>query len=72
MLSFSKFTALRCLLQYGTLQFNKFEEIRKIGYKEGMKLLEKWDAEGKLPITTIGVEDIHPKRKGRMLRRNSI
>ncbi|KAF9647474.1 hydrolase [Thelephora ganbajun] len=58
--------------EYGTLQFNKFEDIRKIGHEEGMKLLEKWDAEGKLPLMTIGVEGVHPKRKGRMLRRNSI
>jgi len=58
--------------EYGTLQFSKFEEIRKVGYVEGIKLLEKWAAEGKLPVTTIGVEDMHPKRKGRMLRRNSI
>jgi len=58
--------------EYGTLQFNKFEEIRKVGYEEGMKLLVKWDAEGKLPVTTFGVEGVYPKRKGRMLRRNSI
>ena len=58
--------------QYGTLQFSKFEEIRKAGYVEGVKLLEKWGIEGKLPVTTVGVEDVHPKRKGRMLRRNSI
>lgn len=58
--------------EYGTLQFNKFEEIRKAGYVEGVRLLESWSAEGKLPVTTVGAEDIHPKRKGRMLRRNSI
>ena len=29
-------------------------------------MLEKWDTEGKLPVTTVGVEDVHPKRKGRI------
>lgn len=57
--------------EYGTLQFGKFEEIRRAGYVAGMKLLETWAGEGKLPVTTFEVEDV-PKRKGRMLRRNSI
>ena len=35
---------------------------------EGMRLLERWSAEGKLPFTTVGVEDMHPKRKGRTLQ----
>ena len=54
------------------MQFSKFEEIRKAGYEEGMRLLKKWDTEGTLPVMTVGMEDVHPKRKGRMLRRNSI
>lgn len=64
--------AVTFFCQYGTLQFSKFEEIQKSGYKEGMKLLERWASEGKLPVTSVGVEDAHPKSKGRMLRRNSI
>lgn len=70
--SFPGLTILTYCCQYGTLQFSKFEEIRKAGYTEGMKLLEQWAAEGKLPVTAVGMEDVHPKKKGRMLRRNSI
>jgi lysophospholipid hydrolase len=58
--------------QFGTLQFSKFEDIRKKGYQAGMELLEKWESEGRLPPTLIGNSDAFPKRKGRMLRRNSI
>jgi lysophospholipid hydrolase len=62
------------LLQYSTLQFSKFEEIQAVGYRTATKLLEEWQAAGKLPT---GFEEgfegqDEKKRKGRSLRRNSI
>ena len=41
-------------LQYGTLQFGKFEDIQKDGYRAAMEFLEKWDEEGLLPSPLIG------------------
>ncbi|KAG8976209.1 phosphatidylcholine and lysophosphatidylcholine phospholipase [Tulasnella sp. 425] len=61
---------------YGTLQFNKYEELVDIGYKAALELLDKWQEEGRLPS---GFEDdsrmadkVNKKRKGRSLRRNSV
>ncbi|KAG9019301.1 phosphatidylcholine and lysophosphatidylcholine phospholipase [Tulasnella sp. 427] len=61
---------------YGTLQFNKYEELAEIGYKTAIELLDKWKEEGRLPN---GFEDdfrttekLGKKRKGRSLRRNSV
>ncbi|POG79053.1 hypothetical protein GLOIN_2v1532151 [Rhizophagus irregularis DAOM 181602=DAOM 197198] len=34
--------------QYGTLEFNKFDEILKVGYKAGKEMLKKWKDDGKL------------------------
>ncbi|CAG8507423.1 14133_t:CDS:2, partial [Cetraspora pellucida] len=34
--------------QYGTLEFNKFDEIFEVGYKAGKEILKKWKEEGKL------------------------
>lgn len=61
-------------LQFGTLQFGKFEEIYAIGYREGTKMLEDWKAAGKLPTGfEEGFEGVdEKKKKGRSLRRNSI
>ncbi|KAI0316483.1 hypothetical protein OF83DRAFT_1126430 [Amylostereum chailletii] len=60
--------------EFGTLQFSKFEEIQEKGYHEALKLLEKWDEEGKLPSTYIEGKDMtaRRKKKGQSARRNSI
>ncbi|KAF8323129.1 patatin-domain-containing protein [Clavulina sp. PMI_390] len=61
---------------YGTLQFNKYEEIMEIGYKQGKKLLAEWKEAGTLPsgfeegYELAGMDE--KKKKGRSLRRNSI
>ncbi|KIO28791.1 hypothetical protein M407DRAFT_229364 [Tulasnella calospora MUT 4182] len=61
---------------YGTLQFNKYDELVDIGYKAALELMDKWKEEGRLPS---GFEDdfrmvdkLSKKRKGRSLRRNSV
>ncbi|KAG8959437.1 phosphatidylcholine and lysophosphatidylcholine phospholipase [Tulasnella sp. 408] len=61
---------------YGTLQFNKYDELVDIGYKAALELIDKWKEEGRLPS---GYEDdfrmvdkLSKKRKGRSLRRNSV
>ena len=61
-------------VQYGTLQFGKFEEIQKKGYHAAMDFLEKFDADGLLPSAYIG-ETSKPapgRTRGRSARRNSI
>jgi lysophospholipid hydrolase len=60
--------------EYGTLQFNKFEELRKKGYHAAMDILEKFEEEGRLPSNFIDGKDGHTagKKKGRSARRNSI
>ncbi|KAF9270780.1 patatin-domain-containing protein [Marasmius fiardii PR-910] len=56
---------------YGTLQFSKFEEIRKVGYDAAVEIIEKWSEGGVLPSTVIkGSPD--SSTKGRSARRNSI
>ena len=62
------------MLQYGTLQFDKFAEIQEKGYKAALEMLEKWDEEGKLAgVLDIGAEvRLQGKKKGRSLRRNSV
>lgn len=61
-------------LQYGTLQFGKFDEIQKKGYNAAIDILEKFDDEGRLPAPSIDSKDglTKGKRKGRSARRNSI
>lgn len=61
-------------LQYGTLQFNKFEEIQEKGYQAALEFLEKWDEAGSLPSTFKGGKDSTQSRKskGKSARRNSI
>lgn len=34
---------------FGTLEFGAFNEISRIGYDAGSKMLDDWAAEGKLP-----------------------
>ena len=62
------------IVQYGTLQFGKFEEIQKKGYHAAMDFLEKFEAEGLLPSPYLG-EASKPaagRTRGRSARRNSI
>ena len=59
--------------QYGTLQWGKFDEIQAKGYQAAMKILAKWEEEGKLPSGFIEGKDANAKRKkGQSVRRNSI
>ena len=60
--------------QYGTLQFNKFEEIQCRGYHAAMAKLLEWDSNNLLPSVTMHENKglLLPKRKGVSLRRNSI
>lgn len=61
-------------MQYGTLQFGKFEEIQRKGYHAAMDFLEKFEAEGLLPSPYVG-EANRPaagRTRGRSARRNSI
>jgi lysophospholipid hydrolase len=59
--------------KYGTLQWGKFDEIQEKGYHAAMKILEKWEEEGKLPLGFIEGKDANAKRKkGQSARRNSI
>ncbi|KAJ3552052.1 hypothetical protein NM688_g4361 [Phlebia brevispora] len=60
--------------EFGTLQFNKFEEIQKRGYQAAMEILARWQEEGRLPSAFVGDRGSGPagKTKGRSARRNSI
>lgn len=57
------------------MQFGKYDELVEVGYQAGLKVLDEWKEQAKLPS---GFEDEHKvlekskKRKGRSLRRNSI
>ncbi|KIK70532.1 hypothetical protein GYMLUDRAFT_32561 [Collybiopsis luxurians FD-317 M1] len=58
---------------YGTLQWNKFEEIQKRGYRSALDFLEKRANEGRLPSAFIdGRDGSEGTTKGRSARRNSI
>ncbi len=61
-------------LQYGTLQFGKFEEIQKKGYQTAMEMLAKLKVEDRLPSLFIDGKDTpgSSKKKGQSARRNSI
>jgi len=62
-------------VQYGTLQFSKFDEIQKKGYLAAVEILDKWEEEGKLPIPNLdgyGANNNKGSRKGRSARRNSV
>jgi lysophospholipid hydrolase len=55
------------------LQWGKFDEIQAKGYQAAMKILGKWEEEGKLPSGLIEGKDANAKRtKGQSVRRNSI
>lgn len=61
-------------MQYGTLQFGKFEAIQQEGYRAALEILKKLDEEGSLPSASIeGKESGNSgKKKGRSARRNSV
>ncbi|CAG8672350.1 15762_t:CDS:2, partial [Acaulospora colombiana] len=56
--------------QYGTLEFNKFDEIFEVGYKAGKEMLKKFKEEGKLrDLLDQGQENV---KRNRVRRRNSV
>ncbi|KAF5392468.1 hypothetical protein D9757_002292 [Collybiopsis confluens] len=58
---------------YGTLQWSKFEEIQKKGYRSAKDFLVKCADEGRLPSALIdGKDGTAGTTKGRSARRNSI
>jgi lysophospholipid hydrolase len=60
-------------LQFGTLQFGRYDTIVEVGYKSGLKMIAQWDEDGRLPSGyEEGFETERNKRRGRGLRRNSI
>ena len=60
--------------KYGTLQWEKFEEIKEKGYTAALEMLAEWDQEHKLPSysSTEQSDSTDKARKGRGQRRNSI
>ena len=66
--------------QYGTMQFNKFNEIEQVGYVAAKRLIAEWRKQGKIPtgmVDTGGAQTGEDKKSGRPnagkpLRRNSI
>ncbi|KAF7797182.1 hypothetical protein EIP86_008374 [Pleurotus ostreatoroseus] len=60
--------------EFGTLQFNKFEDIQKKGYQAAMEMLAKWQEEGHLPSAFVSDKNNESAgtTKGRSARRNSI
>ncbi|KAF9225342.1 patatin-domain-containing protein [Gyrodon lividus] len=58
--------------EYGTLQFNKFDEIEQKGYQATIEILDRWEEEGMLPSLTIDGPKSRAARKGRSARRNSV
>jgi len=62
--------------EYGTMQFNKFEEIQSKGYEAAMRKLEEWEIEGKLPSVYEENGEVRAvklgRKRGRSLRRNSV
>lgn len=61
---------------FGTLEFGAFNEISRIGYAAGSKMLDEWAAESKLPT---GIEQeanmngsLNKRRGGVSARRNSV
>lgn len=61
---------------WGTLQFGEFQDISRIGYAAGSKMLDDWAAEGKLPTGSdpSGRDEMERKRRkgGIAARRNSV
>ncbi|KAF8640732.1 hypothetical protein AX17_000383 [Amanita inopinata Kibby_2008] len=60
--------------EYGTLQFGKYEEIRKKGYLAAIEVLEKLSEEDRLPCLLVDSKDAsgNSKKKGQSARRYSI
>ncbi len=55
------------------LQFSKFEEIFRRGYKTATKMLEEWKETNNLPTRSEKeFGETEKRKKGRGLRRNSI
>ena len=57
------------------MQFNKLEEIRDKGYHAALKMLEKWEEDGKLgQVLQDLVEErgLKGTKRGKSVRRNSI
>lgn len=61
--------------EYGTLQFNKFDEIEKKGYQAANEMLDRMEEEGKLSnllMDGTSTSKSRTARKGRSARRNSV
>lgn len=56
---------------YGTLEFNRYQEIFDCGYKYGKEIVEKWEKDGTLRKMGVKTENSDGKR-GRAGRRASI
>ncbi|EJD03753.1 patatin-domain-containing protein [Fomitiporia mediterranea MF3/22] len=59
---------------YGTMQFNKYEEIERKGYQAAVKILQEWEEDGRLAAVLEDLAEVRSqgKRKGLSARRNSI
>ncbi|KAL5534044.1 hypothetical protein ACEPAG_504 [Sanghuangporus baumii] len=59
---------------YGTMQFNKFEEIRSKGYLAAVTMLEEWEKDGRLAARMENFSEARKqgRKKGKSARRNSI
>ncbi|KAF9015738.1 hypothetical protein BDQ17DRAFT_1341564 [Cyathus striatus] len=59
--------------EYGTLQFNKFEEIQKKAYHAAVEILGKFEKEGRLPSALEDAKvNAAGRKEGKSARRNSI
>ncbi|CAG8535402.1 372_t:CDS:2 [Funneliformis mosseae] len=56
--------------QFGTLEFNKFDEILKVGYKSGKEMIKKWKDDGKL--NHLLDQNKSDDKRNRIRRRNSV
>ncbi|CAI2172102.1 9969_t:CDS:2 [Funneliformis geosporum] len=56
--------------QFGTLEFNKFDEILKVGYKAGKEMIKKWKDDGKL--SHLLDQNKSDDKRNRIRRRNSV
>lgn len=60
--------------QYGTMQFDKYDEIRRKGYDAALEKLGKLKEDGKLSAILDALTEARnsDKKKGTSARRNSI
>ena len=65
---------LTIVTQYGTMQFDKYDEIRKRGYNAAVENLRKLEEDGKLSTILDALMEARnsDKKKGTSARRNSI